>query len=126
MIVGDRVRVFLTDVCVDVKCGLHPWERYPEHPNRLLVNVEVTAAWPLRHAHPDGSRFIDYDRMRNHILGWRDRPHTDLLETLLEDLVAEVFEDPNVEACRVSIAKPDIFNETGRAGVELSRQRPAV
>ena len=122
---GDRVRVFLRDVEVAVRCGLHPWERFAEHPNRLLVNVELTAPWPLPHAEPGADAYIDYDRIRRFIAGWRDRPHVDLLETLLEELAAFAFDDPNVESCRVSVAKPDVFADAAAAGVELFRRRPA-
>ena len=41
----------------------------------------------------------------------------------LEELVALCFRDARVEACRVSIVKPDIFNEAGGAGVEVYRVR---
>jgi dihydroneopterin aldolase len=120
----DRVRVFLNDIEVFVPVGLHPWERHPERPNRILVSIELFGVWPLAHARPDGKRYIDYDRLRTVVVGWENRPHVDLLETLLEELAAAAFDDPNVDSCRVSVAKPDIFPETARAGVELTRSRP--
>ena len=116
---GDHVRVLLSDVAVDVRIGLHPWERHPERPTRLIVNVEMFAAWPL----PDGG-FIDYDRVRDHIAGWRGRDHVELLETLVEELIGVCFSLPPVEACRVRIIKPDIFAEAAGAGVEIFRRRP--
>ena len=70
--------------------------------------------------------YVDYDRVRNYILSWRDRPHVDLLETLIDDLTGFVFQDAAVTACRVRILKPDIFAETRGAGVEVFRRRPAV
>jgi dihydroneopterin aldolase len=67
--------------------------------------------------------FIDYDRVRNGLRGWSSRPHTPLLETLAEELVVLCFGDPAVEACRVSVVKPDIFHEAAGAGVEIYRVR---
>lgn len=122
----DRVRVFLEDIEVFVPVGLHPWERHPERPNRILVSVELFGDWPLQHARADGKRYIDYDRLRSFVMGWSHRPHVELLETLLEELVEAAFQDPNVDACRVSVAKPDIFPETARAGVEFTRTRRAA
>lgn len=116
---GDHVRVLLSDVAVDVRIGLHPWERHPERPTRLIVNVEMFASWPLL----DGG-FIDYDRVRDHIAGWRGRDHVELLETLVEELIGVCFDLPPVEACRVRIVKPDIFPEAAGAGVEIFRRRP--
>lgn len=116
---GDHVRVLLSDVAVDVRIGLHPWERHPERPTRLIVNVEMFAAWPL-----SDEGFIDYDRVRSHIAGWRGRDHVELLETLVEELIGVCFALSPVEACRVRITKPDIFPEAAAAGVEIFRRRP--
>ena len=120
---GDHVRVLLSDVAVDVRIGLHAWERHPERPTRLIVNVEMFAAWPLPKAGAEGG-FIDYDRVRDHVASWRERDHVELLETLVEELIGVCFALPPVEACRVRITKPDIFPEAAGAGVEIFRRRP--
>jgi dihydroneopterin aldolase len=69
--------------------------------------------------------FLDYDPIRAAIRAWPGRPHTPLLETLAEELVALCLANPAVAACRVSVAKPDIFNEAAAAGVEIFRTRRA-
>lgn len=127
---SDWARALLTGLEVDVRCGLHPWERHPQRPNRLIVDVEMYSDWPVPRQAADGvalAGFVDYDRVRDFILAWRDRPdHVDLLETLLTELSDFVFEDRAVQACRVRILKPDIFAEARGAGVEVFRRRPAA
>jgi len=118
----DSQTAILEDVEVHVRCGLHPWERDPDKPNRLLVSVELYTTAPFDAA--TGGGYLDYDRMRDHLATWPDRPHTELLETLLHDLAAFAFEDPLVEACRLKVTKPDIFPEAHAAGVEWFRKRP--
>lgn len=113
---SEGVRVFLRDIEVRVACGLHPWEQHPERPNRLRVSAEM---WGRV-----SQGYLDYDRVRDHVLSWRDRPHTPLLETLAQDLAEFILDDDRVLACRVSVEKPDIFPETAAAGVELTRVRP--
>ena len=114
-------RTVLRDVQTEAAVGLHPWERHPERPTRLIVNVEMFA-----HAGGDvQGAYIDYDPVRTAIATWPSRPHTDLLETLVEELIARCFENPRVEACRVSVVKPDVFNEAAAAGVEAYRIRAA-
>ena len=117
---ADYVRTILRDVEVDAHVGLHPWERHRERPTRLLVSVEMTAR---RTGRADHSGLLDYDPIREAIRGWRDRPHTDLMETLAEDLLDLCFQNPRVEAATVSILKPDIFNDAASAGVEIRRSR---
>jgi len=114
-------RVILRDIVAEVRLGLHPWERHPERPQRIVVNVELFA----HQDEPFGVRdsIVDYDAIRDELKAWSKRAHVDLIETLLEELVALCFRDGQVEACRVSIVKPDIFNEAGGAGVEVYRVR---
>jgi len=121
---SDYIRVVLRDVEVEAHVGLHPWERHPERPSRLLVSVEMFAHLARGRAAAGEKPVIDYDRVRNGLQGWASRPHTPLLETLAEEVVGLCFGDAAVEACRVSIVKPDIFNEAAGAGVEIYRVRP--
>ena len=118
----DHVCVSLDDAIVEVKCGLHPWERFPERPNRLKFSIQLYAR--LHGPKLEGSGFIDYDPIRQGILALPSRPHIDLLETIVDELVAICFADPRVEACRVGVRKPDIFNEAAGAGVDVFRNRP--
>jgi len=121
---SDYIRVALHDVEVEAHVGLHPWERHPERPSRLLVTVEMFAHLARGRVGGGTKPLIDYDRVRTGLQGWSSRPHTPLLETLAEEVVGLCFGDPAVEACRVSIVKPDIFNDAAGAGVEVYRVRP--
>jgi dihydroneopterin aldolase len=118
---GDYVRAILREVETEAHVGLHPWERHRERPTRLLVSVEMLARRSGRADRGEG--ILDYDPIRDALRGWRDRPHTDLLETLAEDLLEVCFANPRVEVATVTILKPDIFNEAAAAGVEIRRAR---
>lgn len=118
----DYLCARLQRIEVEVQVGLHPWELHPERPTRLWVDVELYMLDPPRR--PAGLyEVIDYDRVRNYVRAWEERPHTPLLETLAAELVEFSFEDDRVDAVRVALLKPDIFNETRGAGVELFRRR---
>ncbi len=112
--------VRLDEIEVHVRCGLHPWERHPERPNRLLITVHMYA--DLARERP-ADWYIDYDRMREVIVGWAQRDHVDLLETLLQDAMTAAFADDQVDAVMVRVAKPDIFPETRAAAVERFLRR---
>lgn len=124
----SHLRVLLRDIVTEARVGLHPWERHPQRPARLIVNVEMFAPLAGRLATETSDSIIDYDIVRAALRSWPGRPHTDLLETLLGELVDLCFHNPRVAACRVSIVKPDIFNEMAAAGVEAfvlrSEHRP--
>jgi dihydroneopterin aldolase len=123
---ASYIRVVLRDIETEAHVGLHPWERHPERPTRLIVNVEMFA--PLVRPLTSESResIVDYDPVRTALKAWPARPHTPLLETLLHELVELCFRNERVSACRVSIMKPDIFNEAAAAGVEVFQIRDQV
>lgn len=112
----------LRNVVVNAQVGLHPWELHPERPTRLCVNVEMFA-WLIGVKAHDKDLYIDYDPVRNSITKWPERPHTPLLETLARELVEVCFENPLVDAIRISITKLDIFNEADGAGIEICGER---
>ena len=123
---ASYLRVVLRDIETEAHVGLHPWERHPERPTRLIVNVEMFAPLVRPLSAEAADTILDYDSVREALKTWPTRPHTPLLETLLHELVELCFRNPRVSACRVSIMKPDIFNEAAGAGVEVYQVRDGV
>jgi 7,8-dihydroneopterin aldolase/epimerase/oxygenase len=117
-------RVALEDLSVELQVGVNPWERATGKAQRLLVTVEM-----FRHRGASTGNSvadcIDYDRVYRHIAAcWTPaRAHIDLLEPLLEELVVVCFEDARVEACRVAIRKPHVYNGYAVPLVEVYRLR---
>ena len=118
---SDQVIVKLENVIVEAACRVHPWERHPERPNKLSIDVTLFARLSERRLREFG--YINYDHIRDFLKQFPTRPHTELLETLVDEIVDKCFEDPRVDACRVSVMKLSIFNEVGAAGVEVYRTR---
>jgi dihydroneopterin aldolase len=116
------VRMMIRDLVTEVRLGLHPWERHPEKPQRIVVNVELFAA-PRNARYKHVSSVVDYDYIRAALKKWPRRKHTVFIETLLDELIKLCFKDKRVQAARVSIFKPDIYNEAAGAGVEVYRVR---
>ena len=117
---SDHLVVRLKNVVVETRCGIHPWEQHPERPNKLSIDISLFARLTQRRLESFG--YIDYDQIRNFLKGFPERPHTPLLETLLDEIVDKCFEDDRVEACQVSITKLNIFGECEPA-VEVYRTR---
>ncbi|WP_294538528.1 dihydroneopterin aldolase [uncultured Rhodoblastus sp.] len=117
----DHIVMTLEEVCVNISCGLHPWERHPERPTRLILTVRLYA--PLRTARAADAPIVDYDIVRKRILDLENEGHIDLLETIADLIVDSCFAEPRVAACGVTIRKPDIYNESRGAGIDLFRTR---
>lgn len=121
---GSFQRFILKDLVTEVRLGFHPWEQHPERPQRVIVSVEMFADDVPGRDFETAGPVVDYDPIRAAVKTWPSRPHTRYIETLLEELIALCFANPAVTACKVSLLKPDIFNEAAGAGVEIFRERP--
>lgn len=118
----DTIRVKIRGLVTERRVGIHPWEQHPERPNRLRIDVDLEGLHLPAGA--DGSRtIIDYDAIREEVRSWPSRPHTPHLETLAEELLNLCFANPAVSRARVSILKPDIFNDAAGVGIEITRNR---
>src|SRR5438552_9036209 len=86
------VRMMIRDLVTEVRLGLHPWERHPEKPQRIVINVEMYAA-PQEARAKGVSSVVDYDYVRNALRKWPRRKHTVFIESLLDELVKLCFRD---------------------------------
>jgi 7,8-dihydroneopterin aldolase/epimerase/oxygenase len=114
-------RLVLQNVEVTVRVGLAAWER--EKPQRLLVNVELYAASEEYLWEVTVGSIIDYCPIYHRIQQWSRRLHTDLIETIVNDLLHACFDSPQVAACRVSVIKPEALDRAQGAGAEVFMQR---
>jgi dihydroneopterin aldolase len=115
--------MMIRDFVTEVRLGVHDWERHPDKPQRVIVNVEMFADSRSHHTGEGLASVIDYDHIHEALRRWPSRPHVVLIETLLEELIELCFHDRRVRACKVSIVKPDIYNAAAGAGVEIYRVR---
>ena len=116
-------RMMIRDMIVHIRLGVHAHERIPDKAQRVIVNVEMFSDG-RSHLEGEGlASVVDYDPIHAAIAAWEGRPHVLLIETLLEELIALCFRDPRVQACRVSLVKPDIYDAAAAAGVEIYRVR---
>lgn len=105
----------LRDVRLHVRLGVCPEERAAPQP--VSVDVELYRACE-RFTGGGLADCLDYDRVFRYLTQTcADRPHTDLIESLAEDLVGFCLADRRVEACRVVIRKTAIYQ--GRAVPEI-------
>lgn len=119
---NSYTRMFLQDVLLNLKVGIAEWERHPDKRQRVFVDVECF----MHQNRQKGNSIndvLDYNRLYDYLMTWQERAHTDLLETLAEDLADFCFRDPRVEACRVQLRKADIYWNAGAAGIEFYRTR---
>lgn len=117
-------RVFVRDLEVQARLGVHPHEKAA--PQRVLIGIELAVAddaAPHGVGADDLRRVVDYAEVVAIARGAVAGPHTLLVETLAERIAVAALGDPRVRQVRVSVAKPDAFQDTASVGVEIERCR---
>ena len=117
----NRQVIRLKGLVLDLAIGVFDSERGHRQP----VEIEVEA-WRYAGAFTS-SRYedcLDYHRLFTHLTQvWPTRPHQALLEDWAEDLIQFVFEDHQVQGCRVRLAKLSVYAGRAVPEIEFSRVR---
>ena len=112
-------RVFVRDLVLPCRIGIHPHER--EAAQRVRFTVEIDAAESS--AGDDIACVVSYEDIVLGIKRIIGTGHINLVETLAEEVAELCLGDSRVSAARIRIEKLDVFREAGSVGVEIERQR---
>jgi len=112
-------RVFVRDLVLPCRIGIHPHER--ELAQRVRFNVDIDALESS--AGDDIAGVVSYEDVVFGIKRIVGAGHINLVETLAEEVAALCLSDSRVRAARIRIEKLDVFREAGSVGVEIERQR---
>ncbi len=117
--------VALEGMAVEIPVGIVDWERMPGKRQKLVISVEMYRRRGALEARSI-DQCLDYARVFNFIdtAFGPDRPHTEYIETVAEEVIACCLDDPSVEACRVKIDKPHVLNGRALPRLEVYRMRP--
>ena len=106
---------------LEVRMGLGIHENELAGPQRVLVSVAMTCAYPA----PPQDRIeavVDYDRIREGILAIAAGDHVMLQEVLCDRIAGLCLADSRVIEVTVRSTKPDIYPDA-QIGCEITRTR---
>ncbi len=114
------MKVFIRDLVLTCKIGIHQHERLAQQ--RVRINLEVTC---LEHPaiNDDVDNIVCYAEIMTGIRHVVSDQHINLVETLADRIAAMCLEDRRVTAAKVRVEKLDVFKEAESVGVEIERQR---
>ena len=115
---SDCRRVFLRNFEVMSSIGVHDFEKRDQQ--RVLFNVELYVL--LADSTPTADELhevVDYDFIRDTIVQRISQGHTQLQETLCDDIARTLLAHPKVRAVQVSTQKPDVYPDCDSVGVEV-------
>ena len=117
---ADCRRIFVREVMLDARIGVHPSERAA--PQKVVLNVDLYV--PLAVSTPQHDRIdevVDYDFVRTTIRRRIDAGHINLQETLVDDLARALLAHPAVRAVRVTSEKTEVYEDVEAVGIEIFR-----
>lgn len=116
-------RLFLRNLAVSARLGIHDFEREPQ---RVLISVDLyldPAALPKADRIAEA---VDYDAVRRDIVELAASRHFNLQETFVHAILDLCLARPGVIAARAASAKPDVYADVELAGYEATRFKAAA
>lgn len=111
-------KIMLDSLEVQTDIGFHDFEI--GRPQRLLVTVEIWLDDLTAPADDSPQAAWDYDFLRNEVIRLAAAGRYNLQETLVEAIYQRLAAMRGVRGLRISSAKPDIYSDARKVGVEVA------
>ncbi len=122
LIEGEPDRIIIRGLRVQAFVGVHEFERSARQ--TVVFDVEAETVSGYAEIVRSTGTYVSYADIVQHIeaLAASDE-HVELLETLAESVAAFVLSNTLVAAVKVTVQKPDIFDNADGVGVVIHRRR---
>lgn len=111
-------KIMLDSLEVETDIGFHDFEI--GKPQKLLVTVELWLNDVDAPADDDPQGAWDYDFLRNEVIRLAGARRYNLQETLVHSIYQRLSAMRGIKALRISSAKPDIYNDARKVGIEIA------
>ena len=111
-------KIMLDSLAVETDIGFHDFEIGA--PQKLLVTVELWLTDLDPPSDDDPQSAWDYDFLRNEVIRLAKARRYNLQETLVNAIYLRLSAMRGIKAIRVSSAKPDIYGDAKKVGVEIA------
>ncbi|MBC7468178.1 MAG: dihydroneopterin aldolase [Ramlibacter sp.] len=111
-------RMFLRGLRVQAWIGVHDFEKLgPQH---VIIDVDLYVSLARTSPKMDAlEEVVDYDFVRKAVYDRLAVGPIQLQETLCDDVLKRLLENPRVLAVRVRTSKPDVYEDCEEVGVEV-------
>ena len=124
-------RVFIRDLVLPARIGIHDHERAQAQP--VIINVDASVEEAVEGADTTTTGTIAdvvcYETLTKQIKEVLAGGHTDLVEVLAEEIADRLLADARIIRLRIRLEKPEAIAEAASVGVEierLSRRMPVI
>ncbi|MCW8914854.1 MAG: dihydroneopterin aldolase [Magnetovibrio sp.] len=117
--------VFVRDLVVDTFIGVYDFEK--DNKQRVRLNLDLAVyEGDVSSVADDIQNVVCYEKISNEVRAVCDNGHTNLVETLAEEIAIVCLSHAQVRSVRVRVEKLDVFADAASVGVEIERFNPEV
>jgi len=117
--------VFVRDLVQLCAIGVHEHEH--DAPQRVRFNLDLAVyEGEVSQVADDIKNVVCYEEITNAVRAVCQRDHTNLVETLAEEVAVVCLTHDQVRSVRVRVEKLDVFEDVSSVGVEIERFNPEV
>jgi dihydroneopterin aldolase len=117
--------VFVRDLVIDTFIGVHAHEKDDKQRVRLNLDLAVFEG-DVSSVKDDIQNVVCYEQISNEVRRVCDNGHTNLVETLAEEIAIVCLANSQVRSVRVRVEKLDVFDDAASVGVEIERFNPEI
>jgi dihydroneopterin aldolase len=115
-------RIYFSHLALDARIGILEHELRATQPLHIDVEIDVDVGQPVNDHNIQ--TVLDYRLLRAAIVQECTQAHVNLLETLVEQVVARLMRDfAEIRHVRLRISKPNAFSDCAAVGIEVQRSR---
>ena len=111
-------KIIIKDLILSISVGIHQFEKLKKQ--KVKFNIEITTDPNLK---PDIKTIVNYESVINDIKHMTKKTHFELLESLSESILDEMFKNKMIKKIKLKIEKIDIIKETASVGIEIEKTK---
>ena len=114
-------KVIISDLTLLISIGIHGFEKVKKQEVKfnLLIDI-ISSLFPNENKL---STIVNYETVIKIITKLTKNRHYELLETLAEEILNELFKDANILKIKLRLEKTQIIKNTSSVGIEISKKR---
>lgn len=113
-------KILIHNLIVAARVGIFDHEK--KSPQRIRIHCTIELAPKTREGKDDIGDTVRYDTIRQNIVDHLTNRHTELLETVAEDIAKICLVDKRAASALIRVEKLDVFPDC-QVGVEIMRRQ---
>jgi FolB domain-containing protein len=114
-------KVIISDLTLLISIGIHDFEKIKKQEVKFNIDIDIDSS--LAPVENKLNSIVNYETIIKNISNLTKNNHYELLETLAEDILYELFKNNNIHKIKIKIEKTQIIKNTKSVGIEITKKK---